>query len=119
MKGTPMPIVAGILDLISGIISLLSFIGLLIGTIVTGGLTQGWFPGFPWTPGINIAVAILVPLTIVSFIVGILSLIGGIYALQRKNWSLALAGSIFALFPTFLLGLVAIILTALSKNEFE
>jgi len=119
MKETPMPIVAGILDIISGIISLLAFVGLLISTIVTGGLTHGWFPGFPWVPGINIAVAILTPLTVVSFIVGIIALLGGIYALQRKNWGLALAGSIFALLPTILLGVAAIALTALSKDEFE
>jgi hypothetical protein len=51
--------------------------------------------------------------------VGILAIVGGIYALQRKIWGLALAGSIAAFFPSWILGIAAIVLTALSKNEFE
>jgi len=46
--------------------------------------------------------------------------VGGIYALQRKIWGLALAGSIAAFFsPSWVLGVAAIVFTALSKNEFE
>ena len=52
-------------------------------------------------------------------IIGILAIVGGIYALRRKIWGLALAGSIAAFFPSWILGLTAIVLTALSKNEFE
>ena len=44
---------------------------------------------------------------------------GGIFALQRKNWGLALTGAIFTLVPTFVLGVVAIVLTALARSEFE
>ena len=50
----------------------------------------------------------------------ILAIVGGIYALQRKIWGLALAGSIAAFFtPSWVLGVAAIVFTALSKNEFE
>jgi hypothetical protein len=52
-------------------------------------------------------------------IVGILAIVGGIYALRRKIWGLALAGSIAAFFPSWILGIAAIVFTALSKNEFE
>ena len=50
---------------------------------------------------------------------GIIALIGGIFALRRKIWGLALTGAIFALFPVIPLGVVAIIFIALAKNEFE
>jgi len=36
MEKTPMPLVAGILNIVSGIISLLGFIGLLIGAVAVG-----------------------------------------------------------------------------------
>jgi len=62
---------------------------------------------------------ILWGLTLLFLIAGALSLIGGIYALGRKSCGWALTGAIFALVPTFVLGVVAIVLTALARDEFE
>ena len=53
------------------------------------------------------------------FIVGIFPIIGGIYALQRKKWGLALAGSIVAIFGSSIMGILATIFVALAKDEFE
>jgi hypothetical protein len=51
------------------------------------------------------------------FLIGYLSLIGGIYALRRVRWSWTLAGAICTLiFPIF--GIPAIILLVKSKGEF-
>jgi len=57
----------------------------------------------------------------VILIVGIVALMGGIYALRRKIWGLALAGSICATISlfTWYLGILAIIFMVLSKKEFE
>lgn len=53
-------------------------------------------------------------------VLGVLAVVGGIHALQRKKWGWALTGSIAALLPIcVLVGIAAIILTAQSKNEFE
>ena len=52
-------------------------------------------------------------------IVGILPLLGGIYALQRRKWGLGLAGSIAAIFGSTPLGIAATVLMALAKDEFE
>lgn len=53
---------------------------------------------------------------------GIVALIGGIYALRRKAWGLVLTGAILAL-PSFpigtVLGILAIIFVSLGKKEFE
>ncbi len=53
-------------------------------------------------------------------VLGIVSILGGISALQRKRWGLALAGAICAVLPTqTLLGILAIVLVSISRDEFE
>jgi hypothetical protein len=122
MKKTWKPVVAGILDLIAGSVGLFAFLGLLIAVIVTGWSScwvafSGMIPGF--VPSILLIIAIVVGST------SVLALIGGIYALQRSKWGLALAGSIAAVVASTALlgplpvGIAAIVLTALSKDEFE
>lgn len=116
MEKTPMPIIAGAFDIFSGVLNMIVFIGLLIGCIAIGWAAVD-ISG--WVPGVGIALGVLIILTIFSLVVGILALVGGVYAIQRKKWSLALTGSICALVPSFFLGVAAIILTAISKDEFE
>jgi hypothetical protein len=64
---------------------------------------------------------ILTALAIPLAILAILAIVGGVYALRRKVWGLALAGSIASLFAPYflLLAIAAIVFTALSKKEFE
>jgi uncharacterized membrane protein len=53
-------------------------------------------------------------------VLGIVAIVGGIYALRRRLWGLALAGSICALLgPWALLGILAIVFVSLGKGEFE
>jgi hypothetical protein len=56
---------------------------------------------------------------IIGVAINVIALIGGIYALQRKKWGLVLAGSIAAIFSSTILGILATIFTAVSKDEFE
>jgi hypothetical protein len=56
---------------------------------------------------------------IVILIVAVFAIVGGIYALKRRFWGLALAGSICALFPLVIPGILAIIFVSQSKSEFE
>jgi hypothetical protein len=51
-------------------------------------------------------------------LVGILALIGGIFAVRRKVWGLALAGAIASVMTFFPVGIVAIIFTSMAKPEF-
>jgi hypothetical protein len=106
---TWMPMVAGILDIVAGSLGAI----LAIALIFVGALMR-FVPDIP-----PYLFPIFTALSIPFAIVGILAIIGGIYALRRKIWGLALAGSIAAFFPSWLLGLAAIVLTALSKKEFE
>ena len=120
MEKTWKPTVVGILNILSGAVGLVAVIGLIIAISVTGGF---YIPGTEQIPKFlpSLLTGIAIPLAVLS----ILSLIGGIYAVQRRKWGLALAGSISAIFASIPLlgglpvGITATILTALSKSEFE
>ncbi len=119
------PTVAGILNIIAGVLSLLGAIGVIIGIIVFVSIGSAPFLAYMWGDlgdrgiGPNFLIIILVIAAIFSAVLGIFPLIGGIYALQRKRWGLALAGSIIAIFGSSVLGILATIFTAMSKNEFD
>ena len=51
---------------------------------------------------------------------GVMAIIGGIFAIKRQKWGLALAGAICAvLVPPFILGILAVVFVALAHSEFE
>ena len=109
MEKTWKPTTAGILDIVAGGFTVLASIGLIVG----GGVT-GVVPDVP-----DFVPVLLMSLAVPFLIVGILAIVGGVYALKRKKWGWALTGSILALFPWWVLGVAAIVITILAKNEFE
>jgi len=87
--------------------------------LLLGVIGASIFAIFPVT-SFPINTVALVPIVMVPLIAWIgLALVGGIFSLQRKRWGLTLAGAIVAILPFSLLGIVAVILVVLSKNEFE
>jgi hypothetical protein len=111
VKKTAMPVIAGILAIVSGGFKLLALLGLTIAS---------FFIIASPTPSCGLVeVTILLFISIPLAILGILAIVGGIFALQRKRWALALTGSIAAFLPWEFVGLASIILIVLSKNEFE
>jgi len=109
-----MPTVAGILIIIAGALHLLMGIGVAAVSGTVGSLAGLWGWGMISAP---LMVAIGAPL----MVLGMVSLIGGVYALNRRSWGMALAGGICALVPpTFtVMGVLAIIFIALSQKEFD
>jgi hypothetical protein len=102
---TWMPTAAGILAILAGAGDLL--LGLI--TLAVGHAI-GRFSGI-WGFGL-----IGVP----HIILGIISIVGGVFALRRQTWWLALVGAILALmWPSTLFGILSIIFVALSKKEFK
>ena len=74
----------------------------------------------PFTSFIPFAVPALLSIMAVPLILsGILIIIGGIFAVQRRQWGWALAGSIASACVSHVLGIVSIILIAISKREFD
>ena len=105
------PTAAGILGIIGGVVAVIFGIVLAVLGAIGGGFLSVF--GLPALGGI-IAGATVIPL-----ILGIVAIVGSIYALMRRRWGLALAGSICSFFCVWFLGIPAIIFVILGKGEFE
>ncbi|MFC1848480.1 hypothetical protein ACFLXV_04145, partial [Chloroflexota bacterium] len=56
----------------------------------------------------------------ISFLVaGLLAIVGSIFAITRRNFSLALMGGICALWPMWFFGVPALVLIAISSEQFQ
>jgi hypothetical protein len=100
---------AGILDIIAGNLAFMACIwmGLLMAASAYGSQENPW-----WVPVMIFGVCTL------FIAAGILAIAGGICCIYRKKWGLALAGSIVALVFLQVIGVIPIVLTALSRSEF-
>ena len=122
VRRTAMPTAAGILDIVAGAFCILGFLGVIIvfffiptSMSFGPGTTQEFgLRSFPILTGIILASAALFML-----VFSVLPILGGVYAIQRKKWGLALTGAIVVTIANLLLGVPALILTALAKDEFE
>jgi hypothetical protein len=107
---TAKPIVAGVFNIIFGA-------GYLMGVL---GLFSFSLSLIPFEIGVpNIAGAAAAVISIPLTIAGVISIVGGVFCLLRRSWGWALAGSITSIFLSHLFGIIAIILVAVSKDEFE
>jgi hypothetical protein len=104
------PTAAGILSIIGGALNLVLGSGHVIRAELAAGTSFGW------------------PFGTVSIVLGLIAIVGGIFAIRRQVWGLSLAGATCALFPPHpygsliwspVLGILAIVFVALSKNEFS
>ena len=116
------PTAAGILNIISGVTEIVAAVAvaiiLLFVPVASLVVSEAVPEAVHWIiPDFLYTILILVPLF--CFAGGTLSLIAGIYAVQRKKWSLALAGSIVAIFGSTIMGILATVFTVMAKDEFE
>ena len=109
-NGAWMPVTAGILDLVVGVpslvIGIISAVGLGLLTFFVGGL--GALIGAP------------------MIVLSIVAIAGGVFAIRKSAWAFALAAAICGfivglplIVPAILLGIPAIVFTALGKRKFE
>jgi len=137
MERTWKPTTAGVLTIIAGVIGigrggLMLLLAGLIGRLRAfapelSDLIRQWagvfIPGTIDIPSIierviRISSFALIVIGAVSLTFGIIALVGGIQAIRRRTWGLALAGSILALPSAVLLGILSIIFVSLGKKEF-
>lgn len=111
MEKTWKPTVAGVLCILAGAAD----VGLGILILVAGGIVRQAF-AFSEVARLVDLVIVISPLW---FVLGIVAIVGGVYALRRKVWGLALAGSICALSGCSLFGILAIIFVAMAREEFD
>jgi hypothetical protein len=125
MKQTWKPIMAGILDIVAGAIGMVGGIALAMLKLLFDTIDKEVLRFNPqiiqpalikWVENMFSAL-FAVPFVLVF--IGIISIIGGVYALQRRIWIFALAGSISSCvaFPFF--GIPSVVITSLAKDEFN
>ncbi|MEW5748485.1 MAG: zinc ribbon domain-containing protein [Candidatus Thermoplasmatota archaeon] len=112
-KKTVMPLVGGILIVVGGVLALLAGIGLVA--------SVGAFDSLMIVDveGVDMLEDLLTACGILFIIFGLIGLLGGVFAIMRKHFGLAILGGIFALFGWFLPALIGLILVGMSKEEFE
>jgi hypothetical protein len=94
--------IAGIVEIVAGGLTALVAIVYVVAMLVTDSLPS-WYVLFP----------------IITVILSALAIIGGVCALRRRNWALALTGAIAVIWPTTVVGIAALVLTIMAKDEFE
>lgn len=93
-----------------GVLILIASLGYLVwGGLVAAGSTVGLVPSFG-------ATAWGIVCGLIMIVLGVISFLGGVYAIGRKNFNFALIGGIFVI-PS-IIGLIGLILVAVSKDEF-
>jgi len=114
------PTTAGILNIIAGALNALGAIGLLIAIIVVGNINIMRFLPPEDAPFIMpLLMPMLIVLLVLLIIEAVFPIIGGVFALQRRRWGWALAGSIIAILRMSPLGIASTIFVAMAKDEFE
>ncbi len=109
-----MPPTGGILAIIAGSWNLLVGLGAVLGiTILENVLAD-----------LGAGTAIGVGIGALMIVLGLISIIGGAFALMRRRWGIGLAGSIAALFPNpiilpFLMGVMSLIFVTVGKPAFR
>ena len=119
------PIAGGVCSIVGGSLSLMGaammgVIGMLGYAGISGmwGMWGMWGPEFhmmPW--GAGLMALWWVP----ALILGVVAIVGGVLALKRRHWGWSLTGAICAtLTPmSFVLGVLAIVFIAISRDEFQ
>jgi hypothetical protein len=112
----------GILSIVAG------GLGILWGLLVVLGISffaafwvESTFPGGPGGREFALSALAIIYGILAGFYMwlGVLGVVGGTFALRKKYWGWALAGSIAATITFFPCGVAAIIFTAMGKEEFE
>jgi hypothetical protein len=112
--------IAGVLDIIAGVMSLIGACVLfLIGVVGTGAITAAGAQDPEAARVAFLPIALFGPLSLLCLAIGVAAVAGGIAALGRRRMWLAVVGAIAALFSFFPLGIPAIILTIMAEKEFS
>lgn len=111
VEKTAKPVIGGILILIGALAGIISGASLI-------------WAGSMFLPlgeyGVDIS-GILAVCGIIWIVLSLIGLLGGIFAMQRKHFGLAIVGGVFSMvvgFFIFFVGLIGLILVAISKDEF-
>lgn len=119
MKLTWKPIMAGILDIVGGAIGMVGGLYIVALTSLFRVINNIFHVNTVFLQQLEQVVSGIIAVPFILVFIGIISIIGGVYSLQRRIWPFALAGAISSciVFPFF--GLPSIIITAFARDEFN
>jgi len=114
--------VGGILSIVSGGFGILGgtiYVAMIwmLNFMITSVPQQPMDPEFPQEMFLIMA-AIYGGIGLILALIGVLAIVGGVYAIKKKRWGLALAGAIAGSVTFFPCGIPAIIFVCLGKDEF-
>lgn len=114
------PTTAGILNIVAGAGGVIGGIVLIFYGVLLNWMGGTYDGGTPYwgEATTQFMLALFAILGVVVLIMGILTIIGGVYTLKRKKWGFGLASSIMAILLSVVLGILSTIFIAQSKNEF-
>ena len=117
MERSWMPTTSGILSIICGAINVITGFIVMIG----GSFYSAFMPMMNGIGSVGVGWGIFAAfLGIFIIILGAVSIVGGIYALRRRLWGLALAGAITSVFSwTWILGIASIVIIAMARDQFN
>jgi hypothetical protein len=115
--------VGGVLSIVSGGIGVMGALSMLFVVLVlqyTSGDYIYYSNGYYYPDDFWAFITIFyVVIGVIGLLLSALGIIGGIYALRRKRWGLALAGAIASCFTFFPCGVPAVVFVSMAKPEFS
>lgn len=119
-KETKLAVAGGVLVLVGGVLAIItSFVGLILFSLFYG----DYYGGFYYYPyGFWMFQVIC---GVVGMAFGAIAIIGGYFAIKRRNFAMAVVGAVFCLLSvgpvgiSSILGLIGLILIAVSSHEFR
>jgi hypothetical protein len=112
---TSAPTAGGVMSIIVGAFDLIGSLGLFFWAFVRANLIDN----YDSARMARLPEGVFLAMALICFVAGILAFIGGIFALRRKSWGLALTGAIAAALPFNILGILAVVFVATGKKEFQ
>lgn len=111
--------IAGILTIIAGGFGILWLVGAWLGLYMVMYMFSNPYYGDLPREFFTMMNAMYLSYGVFGAVLGILGIIGGIFALKRKRWGWALAGAIAGVITFFPTGVAAIILLSMGRAEFK
>jgi hypothetical protein len=116
--------IGGILSIVAGALgglgSLMGVLFMILIFSIAATDSTYYYDGYRYADGsFTVFMVIWLVFAVFFILLGALGIVGGIFAIRRKNWGLALAGAIGGTITFFPVGVPAIIFVAMGKGEFE
>ena len=120
-KETKLAVAGGVLVLVGGVLALISsFLGLILFSLFYGDYYYGGIYYYPYSFGVFQVIC-----GVVGLAFAIIAIVGGYFAIKRRNFAMAVVGAVFCMLSvgsmgiSSILGLVGLILIAVSGHEFR